>query len=92
MSIIKNTMVDTGVTTYNLDLEGLKRLVAKDLDVPVEAISIDHVVNRVGESYCFDGYDVFAGIRIKVNNALVNKKPLPTPQIDSPCCGENRRQ
>ena len=68
MSIIKENMKDRGVTRYELSLEGVKELIAKDLMVDVKDVTVDHKVVRVGESYMYDGYDRFNGLIITGKN------------------------
>jgi hypothetical protein len=96
MSIIKSNVKNSGVTTYKIGLDAVRKLVAADLDVPSSAVKVDSFAVRRGESYMNDGYDEFAGLTITVDNDEAEKQrrfaAQARPQIDSPCCGENRKQ
>lgn len=71
MSIIKESLINTGVTTYKIDIEAVKTLVAKDLGVPPGAVQIEATYVTVGTSRMDDGYEEFAGLKIHVDNSKI---------------------
>lgn len=117
MGFIKD-VESTGVTTYTVNIDTLKKMVAEDLNVSIEAITIS--AKMVTKGYQRDEYQEFGGLTISVDHSK-NKiktvlqyplgvrgdtqftscgprgydestsKKLWGDQIDSPCCGENRR-
>lgn len=69
MSIIKEALTNKGIVTYELGIENLRKLVANDLGVPVNAVSITAKNKHCGDQR--DSWTEFDGITIRVDNAKV---------------------
>ena len=80
MGIINN-IKDTGFTTYDVNLETLIKLVAQDLNVPVDAVSVEEKTITRSDTFGRDSWEEFAGIKVKVDNSKVTK---PAPSLQYP--------
>ncbi len=66
MSVLKTTL-----TTYEFDLDSMKALIAKDLDVHPQLVEVTYVIQEVGA----DPMDRFPGTKqvTKIRVTLTNK-------------------
>jgi hypothetical protein len=80
-----NNIAETGKTIYEVDVETLKKMVAADLGVNIEAVSVSVNMKQMGYPR---EESVFAGLRITVDHSKViiqNGQPIWRKPSDSTC-------
>lgn len=71
MSLIKST---AAVWTYDISLETMRALIAQDLHVPANELTVDYVLGDIGPSDPMDRFPTPRGVvSIKVYHKQVSK-------------------